>query len=127
PLGGGFTCAGGLAIVPQHFRPAFGWQVRDVVLMGRARHVNLFAQPTAEDEREVQKALAQLGIAALADKVFCALSGGQQQRVSIARSLMNGGAIVLADEPTGALDHASGQQVMAELKRLHAQGHTVIL
>ncbi len=62
--------------MPQHFRPAFGWQVRDVVLMGRARHVNLFAQPTADDEREVQKALAQLGIAALVDKAFCALSGG---------------------------------------------------
>lgn len=51
PLGGQFTCEGGIGIVPQSFRPAFSWQVRDVVLMGRARHVNLFAQPSAEDER----------------------------------------------------------------------------
>ncbi|HHA2394184.1 TPA: MacB family efflux pump subunit [Stenotrophomonas maltophilia] len=71
--------------------------------------------------------LETLGLGERTANRLSQLSGGQQQRVSIARSLMNGGAIVLADEPTGALDHASGRQVMAELKRLHAQGHTVIL
>jgi len=55
------------------------------------------------------------------------LSGGQQQRVSIARALMNGGRIILADEPTGALDTKSGDEVMALLGDLARQGHTVIL
>ncbi len=55
------------------------------------------------------------------------LSGGQQQRVSIARALTNGGQVILADEPTGALDSQSGEDVMALLKDLAAQGHTVIL
>jgi macrolide transport system ATP-binding/permease protein len=55
------------------------------------------------------------------------LSGGQQQRVSIARALMNGGEIILADEPTGALDSRSGVEVMKLLDELSAQGHTVIL
>ncbi len=55
------------------------------------------------------------------------MSGGQQQRVSIARALMNGGAVVLADEPTGALDAESGRQVMQLLSDLAAGGHTVIL
>lgn len=55
------------------------------------------------------------------------LSGGQQQRVSICRALMNGGQVILADEPTGALDSASGKEVMKILLELHACGHTVIL
>ncbi|RTL46719.1 MAG: ATP-binding cassette domain-containing protein [Burkholderiales bacterium] len=55
------------------------------------------------------------------------LSGGQQQRVSIARALMNGGQIILADEPTGALDSASGAEMLRLVRELNDRGHTIIL
>ncbi len=71
--------------------------------------------------------LVRLGLGERADYQPSQLSGGQQQRVSIARALMNGGEVILADEPTGALDSHSGEEVMAILHQLKAQGHTVII
>src|SRR5688572_10221087 len=71
--------------------------------------------------------LTQLGLSDRMEHLPTQLSGGQQQRVSIARALMNGGRVILADEPTGALDSKSGVEVMKLLHDLHTQGHTIIL
>ncbi len=71
--------------------------------------------------------LERLGLAEKCEHRPNQLSGGQQQRVSIARALMNGGDVILADEPTGALDSKSGQEMMAVLHELHGSGHTIIL
>ncbi|MGL4754936.1 MAG: MacB family efflux pump subunit [Aeromonadaceae bacterium] len=78
-------------------------------------------------QEHARKLLGRLGLAERSHHTPGQLSGGQQQRVSIARALANGGEVILADEPTGALDSQSGMEVMAILKELHAQGHTIIL
>jgi macrolide transport system ATP-binding/permease protein len=80
----------------------------------------------ARDTR-ARQLLARLGLGDRTEHRPSQLSGGQQQRVSIARALMNGGQVILADEPTGALDSKSGQEVIGILRELHAQGHTVII
>ncbi|QWZ79082.1 MacB family efflux pump subunit [Aeromonas sp. FDAARGOS 1419] len=78
-------------------------------------------------QARARQLLGRLGLAERSHHTPGQLSGGQQQRVSIARALANGGEVILADEPTGALDSQSGKEVMAILKELHAQGHTIIL
>jgi len=84
------------------------------------------ADSTERHERAV-KLLTDLGLGEKTENRPSQLSGGQQQRVSIARALMNGGDVILADEPTGALDKNSGIEVMRILRELNAKGHTIIL
>ena len=83
--------------------------------------------PAAERHARAATLLDRLGLASRTGNRPHQLSGGQQQRVSIARALMNGGHIILADEPTGALDSQSGAEVMTLLDELASQGHVVIL
>ncbi|MFZ0023897.1 MacB family efflux pump subunit [Acinetobacter sp.] len=84
------------------------------------------ADSSERHERAV-KILTDLGLGEKTQNRPSQLSGGQQQRVSIARALMNGGDVILADEPTGALDKNSGIEVMRILRELNAKGHTIIL
>jgi len=100
----------------------------DLDAAGNVEVPAVYAGKQAHARRErSHRLLARLGLAERLHHRPSQLSGGQQQRVSIARALMNGGDVILADEPTGALDTHSGQEVMAILKELHAEGHTVII
>lgn len=77
--------------------------------------------------QKARQLLSELGLSNRLDYTPTQLSGGQQQRVSIARALMNGGEIIFADEPTGALDSKSGQEVMRFLQELNRKGHTIVM
>ena len=83
--------------------------------------------PHRQREERAKSLLTRLGLGERLIHKPSQLSGGQQQRVSVARALMNGGEVILADEPTGALDSHSGEEMMALLKELHQLGHTIIL
>ena len=83
--------------------------------------------PASERAKRAGALLARLGLGDRLQHTPTELSGGQQQRVSIARALMNGGQVLLADEPTGALDSQSGAEMLQILQTLNRQGHTVIV
>lgn len=80
-----------------------------------------------EARREATALLEKVGLSDKADAYPCELSGGQQQRVAIARAVVTEPTILLADEPTGALDQATGRQVMQLFRQLHDEGRTIIM
>lgn len=85
------------------------------------------AMTAAERQERAVYLLRRLGLGQHLQHKPAQLSGGQQQRVSIARALMNDAGIILADEPTGALDSSSGHELMGVLHSLHQAGHTIII
>lgn len=115
-------------------REVFGFVFQGYHLIGTSSALDNVAMPAryagVSERARHERAAALLSRLCLAERLQYLphqLSGGQQQRVSIARALVNGGQVILADEPTGALDSTSGEQVMQQLDELAAAGHTLIL
>jgi macrolide transport system ATP-binding/permease protein len=100
----------------------------DLTALGNVETPAIYAGKDAQARHDRAKALlTRLGLGERLGHKPGQLSGGQQQRVSIARALMNGGEVILADEPTGALDSRSGAEMLQLLQELHGEGHTIIL
>lgn len=102
--------------------------IPDLSALGNVEIPAIYANSERDSRRQRATALlGRLGLEGREHHKPCELSGGQQQRVSIARALINGGKIILADEPTGALDSQSGQEVLVILNELNRRGHTVVM
>ena len=115
-------------------RDRFGFIFQRYHLLGELTAIGNVEIPAvysgrAPHDRRVRAAslLGRLGMADRTGHRPGQLSGGQQQRVSIARALMNGAGVILADEPTGALDRQSGEEVLRILEEIHAEGRTVVI
>ena len=104
PSEGRVTVSGTVAFVPQLFQVSFDYCALDMVLMGRARHIGIFGQPSRQDEQAALAALDRFGMADFASRPFQQLSGGQRQLVIFARALAAEAQILILDEPAAALD-----------------------
>lgn len=128
PTTGTIRCSGAVGYVPQQFATPFSYSVRDVVLMGRARHVGLFSNPTARDRALATDAIDLVGLSAFTERAIGTLSGGERQLALIARAIASEAEILLLDEPASALDFRNQALMLAMLKKLSKErGLTIVM
>jgi ABC-type Mn2+/Zn2+ transport system ATPase subunit len=122
----GHICVG---YVPQRSRIdwRFPVNVSDVVMMGRVGKMGMLRRPGRQDRQQVQDALAQVDMLALANRQIGELSGGQQQRVFLARALAQEAELLLLDEPLAGLDIPSQEAILRILARMRAAGITLLI
>lgn len=116
-----------VSYVPQTTTVNFAYSVRDYVALGRAPYLKMYERPGEEDLAKVDAALARLGIADMADRVFNELSGGQQQLVNVSRAIAQDPQLMLFDEPTSALDYGNQIKVLKMIKELSSEEYAIIM
>lgn len=107
-----------VAYVPQAKGSAFGFTAIDMVTLGRSAHLGTFAQPKAEDREAARRAMEDMGILHLKDKLCTEMSGGELQMVLIARALTIDPSMLVLDEPESNLDFRNQLIILETIKRL---------
>jgi ABC-type cobalamin/Fe3+-siderophores transport system ATPase subunit len=115
-----------VALVPQHLEIPFSYQVEEVVAQGRVPHLGRLGTLSNVDRDVVERAMEQVDVAKLRDRVVTELSGGEKQRVKIAIALAQQPKIMLLDEPTQHLDIGRQIEVLNLLRELNATGITIM-
>jgi iron complex transport system ATP-binding protein len=115
-----------IANVAQAKGTLFNFRVIEIVELARAPHLAWYARPGANDRAIAERALDEIGIAAMATRVFGELSGGEQQLVLIARALASEARILLLDEPTASLDFGNQILILDVIAKLKSHGYAIL-
>jgi iron complex transport system ATP-binding protein len=116
-----------MGFVFQEHSPPFPFSVMEVVQMGRAPHLRLFASPSPRDKAVAEKVLEKVGMLHLSKKPYTQISGGERQLVLIARTLAQEPEVILLDEPTSHLDFKNQTLVLRMIKKLAQNGLAVLM